>query len=88
MARTTVSSISLLALLVSGISLAPMVNAQQQPIPPAGIEPLPVDLFTSETFYFDREHWTDPRYARCNTPRGRLELAGPPGHGIGPLRQV
>ena len=44
-------------------SRAPAMNGDS----PEGIEPLPVDLFTSEDFYADRDLWSDPRYFRCNS---------------------
>ncbi len=68
MGRTIALSISLL--------LATAANAQQNQTgqTPAGIQPLPVDLFTSKNFYLDRQYWTDKRYTRCNTPRQLTDM--------------
>ncbi len=39
------------------------------PGPPAGMQALPGDLFTSKNFYKDKALWSDKRYFRCNSPR-------------------
>jgi hypothetical protein len=46
---------------------------------PESIEPLEIDLFTSEDFYGDRELWSDPRYFRCNSPSSLEEQWGSQG---------
>jgi hypothetical protein len=51
-------------------------GAQGTQGPPAGVEPLKLDLFLSKNFYKDQSLWLDKRYYRCNTSNVLAEIAG------------
>ena len=43
---------------------------------PAGVQPLPHDIFSTRDFYKDRDLWSDNRYYRCNSPVGLEQIWG------------
>ena len=54
---------------------APVFAARDGAVPD-GIEPLPIDIFTTRDFYQDKALWMDPRYYRCNSAVGLEQIWG------------
>lgn len=53
----------------------PIFAARDGATPP-GIEPLPIDIFTTRDFYQDKSLWFDQRYYRCNSAVGLEQIWG------------